>query len=202
MPSPATRCLWGAHVAYCGPGEAADCRLMMKWPRIIAGLGAALLVAGCGSTVVKAADVTPSPAITVTQTPTPVVTVTQTPIPAITVTQPPAPAPAPVVTVTPPQKLANASAVVAQFYQDITNGDYASAWALGGKNIGGMDYRDWVAGYATTASIILRTESEWNSTTVYATLVATQTNGNVYTYAGTYTVTNGVITGANIVKTN
>jgi hypothetical protein len=104
--------------------------------------------------------------------------------------------------VTEPPKLANASSVVFQFYQDITNGDYASAWALGGKNIGGTDYKDWAAGYATTAGITLSTESEWNSTTVYATLVATQTNGSVYTYSGTYTVTNGVITTANIVKTN
>ena len=44
-----------------------------------------------------------------------------------------------------------------QFYQDLTNHDYGSAWNLGGRNLnGGAGYAAWVAGYATTASIAVR----------------------------------------------
>src|SRR3954465_11971716 len=53
--------------------------------------------------------------------------------------------------------LSNASAVVAQYYEDITNHDYEAAWELGGSNIAGKTYDDYVAGFSTTASISLRT---------------------------------------------
>ena len=55
----------------------------------------------------------------------------------------------------PQQPLANAAAVVTQYYQDLSNGDYAGAWRLGGVNIAGTDYNTWVAGYATTTSVTL-----------------------------------------------
>ncbi len=100
-----------------------------------------------------------------------------------------------------PPAVANAQSVVTQYYQDITNGDFTDAWALGGDNIGGNDYTGWVAGYNTTASITLNTISDWNSTTIHADLVATQTDGAVKTYDGTYTVIDGVITSADIVQT-
>ncbi len=90
-----------------------------------------------------------------------------------------------------------------QFYQDITNGDYAAAWALGGDNIsGGVPYSQWVAGYGTTASITLGTYSEFNATTVQAEIIATQADGTVKTYQGTYTVIGGVITAASIAQTS
>jgi hypothetical protein len=54
-----------------------------------------------------------------------------------------------------PQPLANAAAVVTEYYQDLSNGDYAEAWTLGGVNIAGTDYNTWVAGYATTTSFTL-----------------------------------------------
>jgi hypothetical protein len=91
--------------------------------------------------------------------------------------------------------------VVAQFYQDVTNHDYTDAWALGGDNIAGTDYNSWVAGYGTTASLTLGTDATWNGPTVNAELIATQSDGSVKIYQGTYTVTNGVITAANIVQT-
>lgn len=120
-------------------------------------------------------------------------------------------APAPV-TVTPsapqapgdgaPQRpLANAAAVVTQYYQDLSNGDYADAWTLGGVNIAGADYNTWVAGYATTTSVTLNTESQWNSTTVSASITATQSDGGSTSYQGTYTVEGGVITSASITQT-
>jgi hypothetical protein len=82
--------------------------------------------------------------------------------------------------------------VVTQYYQDLPNGDYADAWALGGVNIAGADYNTWVAGYATT-SVTLDTESQWSSASVSASITATQSDGGSTSYQGTYTVEGGVI---------
>lgn len=90
-----------------------------------------------------------------------------------------------------------------QFHQDITNQDYADAWILGGDNIAaqnGQIYDSWVACYKTIASITLATECQFNATTVDAGLVATQDDGTVKTYDGTYTVIAGVITSADITQ--
>lgn len=165
---------------------------------LAAPLLAAGLIAGCAGAARPVANTStparPAPAITVTQT------VTAHPHHHkhhAAAAAPPAPAPAPA-----PAQPVNAGAVVDQFYQDITNHDYAGAWALGGDNIGGLPYGQWVAGYASTASITLSTVSEWNSSTVNAGLVATQTDGSVKTYQGTYTVAGGIITAASIQQTS
>lgn len=100
-----------------------------------------------------------------------------------------------------PQPLANAAAVVTQYYQDLSDGDYADAWALGGVNIAGTDYNTWVAGYATTTSVTLNTESQWNSDTVSVNITATQSDGGSTSYQGTLTVEGGVITSADITQT-
>lgn len=100
-----------------------------------------------------------------------------------------------------PQPLANAAAVVTQYYQDLSNGDYADAWTLGGVNIAGADYNTWVAGYATTTSVTLDTESQWSSTSVSASITATQSDGGSTSYQGTYTVEGGVITSADVTQT-
>jgi hypothetical protein len=110
--------------------------------------------------------------------------------------------PAPAVVVVPAQPgLTNSDAVVMQYYQDITNGDYADAWNLGGNNIGGSDYAGWAAGYANTTSIYLNSYSDFGSDQVSVDLVSTQTDGSVSTYTGTYTVANGVIVAAQITQT-
>ena len=96
---------------------------------------------------------------------------------------------------------ANAAAVVTQYYQDLSNGDYADAWTLGGVNIAGTDYDTWVAGYATTTSVTLNTESQWNSSTVSVSISATQSDGGSTSYQGTITVEGGVITSADITQT-
>lgn len=101
----------------------------------------------------------------------------------------------------PQQPFANAAAVVTQYYQDLSNGDYADAWTLGGVNIAGTDYNTWVAGYATTTSVTLNAESQWNSSTVSASITATQSNGGSTSYQGTFTVEGGVITSADIKQT-
>jgi hypothetical protein len=96
---------------------------------------------------------------------------------------------------------ASAAAVVTQYYQDLSNGDYADAWTLGGVNIAGTDYNSWVAGYATTTSVTLNTESQWNSSTVSVSISATQSDGGSTSYQGTITVEGGVITSADITQT-
>ncbi|MET8957412.1 hypothetical protein [Streptomyces sp. NPDC004533] len=98
--------------------------------------------------------------------------------------------------------LTNASAVVSQYYQDITDHNYAAAWALGGSNIAGTTYDRWVAGFATTQSITLGTISEFGASRVHAVLYATQTDGTLKTYAGNYTVADGVLVGASIRQTS
>ncbi|MGW5609476.1 hypothetical protein ACWEWI_25930 [Streptomyces sp. NPDC003753] len=102
----------------------------------------------------------------------------------------------------PRPRLTNASAVVSQYYQDITDHDYAAAWALGGSNIAGTTYDRWVAGFGTTQSITLGTISEFGDLRVHAVLYATQTDGTLKTYAGDYTVSDGVLVGASIRQTN
>ncbi|MFE9428529.1 hypothetical protein ACFYNO_36920 [Kitasatospora sp. NPDC006697] len=189
---------------------------MLRTTILAAGL-AALVVAGCGgsgsssashtgspttvtSTPTQTVTVTPAPTPTPSPTPTPTpTTVTATPPPTVTVT----PTPTPTVTVTAPSTpgFTNAAAVVTQYYQDITNHDYASAWALGGKNIAGGSYQQYVAGFATTAGIALGTVSSFGSDQVRAVLYATQTDGTVKTFEGTYTVANGVLVGASIQQT-
>jgi hypothetical protein len=122
---------------------------------------------------------------------------TATPPPAATPQAAASRAPAP----QPQPQFANATAAVSQFYQDITDHNYAAAWAAGGRNVsGGVGYDAWVAGYGTTESISLGTFSYFGSGQVQTVLSALQTSGAVYTYTGTYTVQNGIIVGAHIVQ--
>jgi hypothetical protein len=110
--------------------------------------------------------------------------------------QAPAPAPA-------SPQLTNGVSVVLQFYQDLTNRDYGSAWNLGGRNLnGGVGYSAWVAGYATTASIAVTSYGTWGDGTVWTHLSAAQTDGRVKTYDGTYTVAGGVIVSAHMTQTS
>lgn len=153
-----------------------------------------LAVAGCGGTTTYVREpVSPAAAATSTTA----APAASTPAPS-TSTAPAAPTAAPAPTLT------NPSAVVTQFYQDITNGDYSAAWALGGENLtGGQTYAQWVAGYQdTTASISVITASNWNSSTAYADIDATQLDGTEKTYAGTYDLVGGVIQSANIKETS
>ncbi|MEY9938463.1 hypothetical protein [Streptacidiphilus sp. MAP5-3] len=127
------------------------------------------------------------------------VTTTATPRPPPAPPAPPtstAPATSTPATSSPP--LTNASAVVEQYYQDLTDHDYAAAWALGGRNIAGESYAQYVAGFADTASISLGTVSDFGASQVHAVLYATQTDGTLQVYEGTYTVTNGQLVGASI----
>ena len=112
-------------------------------------------------------------------------------------TAPPAPSTQPVQST----QGASAKAVVDRFYRDLNARDYQAAWQLGGSTVsGGAGYSAWVAGYATTASISASIVQDSDGT-VSVSIIATQTNGGVKTYAGTYTVANGVIVAAHITQT-
>ena len=109
----------------------------------------------------------------------------------------PSKTPAPV-----PPPLTSGVAVVTQYYQDVSDKNYAAAWAIGGSNLAaenGQTYASWVAGYAdTTASISITSYGTWSNGTVWCYISAVQYSGAVNTYYGTYTVANGVIVSASI----
>ena len=192
----------------------------MRWTRktiAIAVTGAAFLLGG-GAAAAGALTSSSSPSVilaapaaratAVTPAPTKTVTAPPSPVPTKTVTAPPAPeqtpagqqpsAPAPA-----QPQFTSSIAVVNQYYQDITDRNYSAAWALGGSNLsGGVGYDAWVAGYGTTASITLYSQSDWGSGKVTSYLSAVQSDGSTRTYYGTYYVTNGVITSANIAQTS
>ena len=192
----------------------------MRWTRktiAIAVTGAAFLLGGSAAaagaltsnsspSVILAAPA--ARATPVTPAPTKTVTAPPSPVPTKTVTAPPAPVQTPAwqqpssAPVAQPQ-FTNGSAVVAQYYQDITDHNYSAAWAMGGSNVsGGVGYDAWVAGYATTASITMYNSSNWGSGEVTTYLSALQTDGSTRTYYGTYYVSNGVITSASIAQTS
>ncbi|MFC9881515.1 hypothetical protein ACFVJW_18260 [Streptomyces libani] len=94
----------------------------------------------------------------------------------------------------------NASAIVEEYYRDINAGDFSGAWDLGGKNIGGSSYSKWVSGFDTTAHIELSAVNDGSPGQVGAVLRATQTDGSVRVYQGTYTVSDGAIVSADITQ--
>jgi hypothetical protein len=191
----------------------------MRWTRktiAIAVTGAAFLLGGGAAAGALTSSSSPSVilaapaarATPVTPTPTKTVTAPPSPVPTKTVTAPLAPVQTPAwqqsssAPVAQPQ-FTNGSAVVAQYYQDITDHNYSAAWAMGGSNVsGGVGYNAWVAGYATTASITMYNSSNWGSGEVTTYLSALQTDGSTRTYYGTYYVSNGVITSASIAQTS
>ena len=181
----------------------------MKLNKVVAipaiALAAGISLAACGSSKAPAAasaaihTVTAAPAATPKASPTTAppkaTSAPPTPAPAKTVYVPATPAPAQ------PAYFTNSTAVVQQFYQDINNGDYSAAWALGGVNISSSNEAEWAAGYDTTVSVSLGTFSALGSDQVQASLSALQSDGTTNTYEGTYTVSGGVIVAANIVQT-
>jgi serine/threonine protein kinase len=88
--------------------------------------------------------------------------------------------------------LANSSArTVQDYFRAINHHRYARAWVLGGKNTG-ESYASFVSGFSQTARDAVQIIST-SGQVVTARLTATQTDGSVQTYQGTYTVVNGQI---------
>ncbi|MFJ8195064.1 hypothetical protein ACIQ8D_35820 [Streptomyces sp. NPDC096094] len=91
-------------------------------------------------------------------------------------------------------------ATVTAYFEAINDRDFRTAWELGGKNLD-PDYDHFVAGFETTE----RDEVTVTGTTgdeVSLTVVAWETDGTRTTYEGTYTVTDGVITSADMREGN
>lgn len=159
----------------------------------------AVAVAGCGGTT-KTVIQSATPTRTVTRT---VVKRTRTRPPRTTTAARTVTAPARSTTPAQPatQATTNGVAVVTQYYQDITDGNYSAAWALGGKNIAarnGQTYSSWVAGYGTTANINITSSGAWNANRVWCYITATEDSGAVYNYYGTYDVAGGMIVSGHI----
>ncbi|MEE4544994.1 excalibur calcium-binding domain-containing protein [Streptomyces sp. V4-01] len=90
----------------------------------------------------------------------------------------------------------DAPRTVGAYFSAIDAHDYRAAWDLGGKNLGGS-HASFVQGFAGTARDTLRITGS-SGDTVSITLDARQTDGSVSSYAGTYTVRDGVVVGASV----
>lgn len=90
--------------------------------------------------------------------------------------------------------------VVTAYFNAINDGDYATAWNLGGDNLD-SSYSDFVSGFSGTSRDDVTIVSV-NGDQVQVSLDAQQNDGTQKTYTGTYTVDNGVITAANLTQTN
>ena len=77
--------------------------------------------------------------------------------------------------------------VVYNYYDALNAHDYQRAWELGGSNIAGTSYDSWVAGYAGTKGMYV-TGQDLGGGVVQVSITATQADGSVQHYAGTYTV--------------
>jgi hypothetical protein len=100
--------------------------------------------------------------------------------------------------VVPARTSAGPEATVRAYVAAINGRDYARAWRLGGRNTG-QSYPSFVGGFSTTARDALRIVSVLGDV-VTARLTATQTDGTVDTYQGTYTVDSGVIIGFDVLQ--
>jgi hypothetical protein len=99
-------------------------------------------------------------------------------------------------TTTPPVTHATPEAVVQRYVDAINAHDYATAWGLGGSNLGST-YGSFAAGFAGTSHDTL-TILDVHGETVHVRLVAKQTSGQRTIYEGSYTVHQGKIVAANL----
>ncbi|MER6047125.1 hypothetical protein ABT168_06585 [Streptomyces sp. NPDC001793] len=129
-------------------------------------------------------------------TPTPDSDLPTTPDTSPTPTSTPTPTPTP--TPNSDTDTDSPNAIVEKFYDAINSRDFRTAWDLGGKNIGGDSYTDWVSGYDTTVHIDLSTEDSDGGDEVHTVVRALQKDGSVKVFEGTYTVSDGAIVNADM----
>jgi hypothetical protein len=99
---------------------------------------------------------------------------------------------------TPASAALGPAATVRAYYAAINARDYPRAWQLiGGSKTQATDYNGFVQGFNGTKSDDVTIVSVAGDV-VTVKLAATQTSGAVKDYAGTYTVTNGVITQSHV----
>jgi serine/threonine protein kinase len=104
------------------------------------------------------------------------------------------PPPAATKTITVPPPATGPATIVREFFAAINRQHYYAAWQLTDKT---TPYATFAAGYAGTDHDYLTIVSV-NGDVVTARLAAVQTSGAVKHYEGTYTVTNGVISSADV----
>jgi len=160
------------HPADRRPGGRPAARRRRKWPAVVACL--VLLAAAGVAFAVLRGRATPPPS-----SPGPATTGKQT-----------APAPA-------GPAAAGPAATAEAYIAAINAHDYARAWHLLGAKYTASSYSAYVNGFKGTAKDKLTVLSVAGDV-VTVRLAATQTNGSVKSYQGTYTVVGGVITEANI----
>ncbi|WP_410578661.1 hypothetical protein [Amycolatopsis sp. lyj-108] len=87
---------------------------------------------------------------------------------------------------------------VIAYYDALNRRDFPTAWNLGGQRLAkGGAYASYVKGFATTSWAALTVTGE-SGNTVHVHLSARQTDGSLRTFSGSYTVSGGAITGANM----
>ncbi|MFF9085119.1 zinc ribbon domain-containing protein [Streptomyces sp. NPDC014991] len=91
----------------------------------------------------------------------------------------------------------DARTVVLTYYDHLNAGNYSAAWDMGGSHLFPGTYSDWVAGFATTAHVDV-TASDDGYGTVSVELRASQNDGSVRVFRGTYTVAGGEIVNGRI----
>jgi hypothetical protein len=89
---------------------------------------------------------------------------------------------------------------VDNFYSAVNSQDYQTAWSLGGSNLS-KTYSDFVAGFDGTAHDAV-TIASVSGSIAQVDLAAEQTDGTTQYWAGSYTVTDGVITHGKLVRTD
>lgn len=100
-------------------------------------------------------------------------------------------------TVYPAPTVPVAQTVIA-YYDALNRGDFPTAWNLGGQRLAkGGTLASYAKGFATTSWAAL-TVTNVRGNTVYVDLSARQADGSMRIFAGSYTVSGGVITGANM----
>lgn len=142
---------------------------------------------------------TAAPAVTVAA-PAPTIVV-QPPVvaapPQTVYVPPPVHVAPPTHTVYPAPTVPVAQTVIA-YYDALNRGDFPTAWNLGGQRLAkGGTYASYTKGFATTSWAALTVTSVRGST-VHVDLSARQADGSMRIFAGSYTVSGGVITGANM----
>jgi hypothetical protein len=98
-----------------------------------------------------------------------------------------------------PPPAADPASVVGAYYNAINAHDYATAWNLGGKNLGGS-YASFSSGFADTANDVLTVNGE-SGDTVDVQVHAVHTDGSTADYSGTYTVQSGEIVQGSLQRT-
>lgn len=88
------------------------------------------------------------------------------------------------------------AAVVEAYAAAISRHDYATAWSLGGKNLG-APYTTFVGGYGNTHSVTM-TVMTVIGTTVYVQIMTKNNDGSQAMFQGKYVVQNGTIQAASI----